>query len=374
MNQSTQSITSWLDHLQVLTPPKSITLIGAGNGQGTLAQWLLQQAHAPHITLVEADARQFASLQRTVAEHGSAKQFTLLNEVVAPQDGMASFFVASSTAESGLLQPEALRAIWPNLQTVEVQECQAVGLKEFLGLHLQAAHADNALPAPVESAINSQWLILDCLTAGSMLDKVADKLALVDVLIVRVLLDTEESAKAAQIPQASTNFVKSMLRGQGLAQAAIETTRHPAIGYVLFVRDVRTALNNQGKKHQDEQQQAEQKFMQLALTHATTERLSAESQTQAQEYAQQAAKLGKACDEQARLAQERQAQIEQLTQAKATAEKQAQEQAQLAAQLGKARNEQSKALPPKLKFGSEANIDDFINDIAPFFITTPSLT
>ncbi|KOC19953.1 hypothetical protein GL58_15330, partial [Comamonas testosteroni] len=61
---------------------------------------------------------------------------------------------------------------------------------------------------------------------------------------------------------------------------------------------------------------------------------------QSQERAQQLEQLGKARDEQAKLAQERQAQTEELTQAKAAAEKQLQERAQQLEQLTHAREEQ----------------------------------
>jgi len=356
MNQSEHSITSWLNHLQVLMPPAGITLVGAGNGQGMWAQWLLQQAHAPEITLVEAGARQFAALQRTVAGHGNMlERCRLLNEVAAPQDETISYFVASSAAESGLLQPESLHPLWPNLQTIEIQQRRAVGLEELLHPQRQATRAGGAAPDQTRSGATGQWLLLDCLPAGHMLDKAASKLALVDVLLARVLLDTQESAKALQMLHAGSDFMQRLLKNQNFAPAAIETTRHPAIGYMLFVRDLRATLNQQAQKHKSGQQQAEEKTQQLAQAHAAAERLLAERQTQigqlaqaraaaeqqAHEQARQAKQLGKARDEQAQLAQERQAQIEQLTQARAAAEQQAQEQAQQAEQLGKARDEQA---------------------------------
>ena len=349
MNPAENSIITWLSHLQVLMPPESVTLVGAGNGHGEWTQWLLQQASsAPQITLVEADARQFAALQRTVAESDSvAQRCRLINKVVAPQDGPVSFFVASSQAESGLLAPESLHAVWPNLQAVEVQQREAIGLECLLvSQPRQIAHSGQPRLDSAEGQASSQWLWLDCLPAGKLLDKAADRLASIDVIIARVLLDTQQSAETLEMAQADAGFVQSLLESKGLARITLESTRHPAIGYALFVRDMRAALRNQEAQHKKEQQQAAQKALQLTQAHTVAERLLVERQAQIeqlqqarvegekqkQELAQQAAQLSKKHDEQVKLTQECRAQIERLTQAKVTAEKQSQECAQQLAQ------------------------------------------
>lgn len=89
--------------------------------------------------------------------------------------------------------------------------------------------------------------------------------------------------------------------------------------------------DEQAKLAQERQAQVEQ------LT-----QMKAAIEKESQERVQKLEQLCKVCDEQAKLAQENQVQIEQLTQAKAAADKHLQERAQQLEQLDKARDEQVK--------------------------------
>ena len=378
------SITAWLDHLQALLPPSAITLVGAGKGTGTWAQWLLHEVKGARVTLIEAEPLQFATLQRTLNALGeSAQHCEIRNTLVAAQQGTTPFFVASSQQESGLLQPQWLLNLWPNLQTKEVRDLNAITLDTLLG----------NLGGDVEQSMGQgHWLILDCLPAGELL-RTSSKLDQVDVVIARVLWDEPHSVPAG----ASQKEVSEFLQQNGMVQVAVDTTRHPGIGYALFVRDTRSALRAQVQKHHAESQKLRlsgeeqakllQEFQaqvgQLTQTKVAAEKRSQELtqqmeqlgqalekqkllaqerlsqveqlaqaklivETQSRERVLQLELLTKARDEQAKLAQERHAQIEQLTQAKAAAEKQSQERAQQLEQLTKARDEQAKLAQERL--------------------------
>lgn len=279
------TIILWLEHLNVLMSPGNIALVGAGNGKGIWAQWLIHQASNSRVTFIEAEPLQYSNVQRTLDSLGErAQHCEIRNTVVAVEPGKASFFVANSQQESGLLEPSLLLSLWPNLQTEEVRELSAITLDALL----------SDLSEDAEQPIGERnWLVIDCLPAGALL-RASSKLDLVDVVIARVLLGEMH----AMPDGTSLEEVAEFLRQKGMLQIAVEATRHPGIGYALFVRDTRAALH---------------------LHHSECQRLRLN------------------CEEQTKLLQEFQSQVRQLTQTKAAAEKLSQELAQQLEQLTQAK-------------------------------------
>lgn len=330
------TIIPWLEHLNVLMHPRNIALVGAGNGKGIWAQWLLHQASESSVMLIEAEHLQYSMLQRTLDSLGErAQHCQLRNTLVGAQQGTASFFVASSQQESGLLEPRALLRLWPNLQTEEVRELGAIPLDSLLG---------DPSEEVAQCVGGGHWLVIDCLPAGELL-RASSKLDLVDVVIARVLLGERHA-----VPDGTgLEEVSELLQQNGMVQIAVEATRHPDIGYALFVRDARAALHAKVQRHHREcfalslnvekmtklLQESQSRIEQLAQTQAVSEQRS-------QDRARQLELLSKTSDEQAKLAQERQAQIEQLTEAKSAVEKKSEDRALQLEQLGKARDEQAK--------------------------------
>ena len=322
--------------------PGHIALVGAGNGKGAWAQWLVHQAGKSRVTLIEAEPLQYATLQRTLNSLGEpARHCEIRNALVGAQPGTASFFVTSSQQESGLLDPLSLLSLWPNLQTEESRELEAITVDTLLG----------SLEEDAEPSLGERhWLVIDCLPVGELL-RASSKLGLVDVIIARVLLSELRSVPTGT----SLEEVSELLQQNGMVQIAVEATRHPGIGYALFVRDARSALHAQMQKHHSERQKlhlnSEEQARLLQESRAKAEQLAQAKlivEQQAQERALQLEQLSKRSDEQAKLAHEREVQIEQLTQAKAVAEKQSQERAQQLEQVGKARDEQAKLAQERL--------------------------
>lgn len=309
------TIISWLGHLNVLMRPGHIALVGAGNGKGVWAQWVVHQASICRVTLIEAEPLHFATLQRTLNSFGERAQYCeIRNTLVASQPGTTSFFVASNQQESGLLKPQSLLGLWPNLQMEETKELSAITLDALLCDLGESAE---------QSIAEKHWLIVDCLPAGELL-QASSKLGLVDVVIARVLLGKLQSVPAG----ASLEEVSELLQRNGMVQIAVEATRHPDIGYALFVCDTRSALHAQVQKHHSECQK-------LRLKSEDQAKLLRECRAKAEQLTQ-----AKLIAEQQSL--ERQAQIEHLTHSKTAAEKQSQEQAQQLEQLSKVRDEQAK--------------------------------
>lgn len=253
MNELVHSIITWLEHLQICMPPSHITLVGAGNGKGAWAQWLQNQPIPS--TLVEADAQQFAALRR-LQSSGSLKDSTLIHKVVAAQQGATEFFTANLIAESGLLSPENLHHLWPNLHTVQAKPVQTIALAQLF-------QADQA----------HQWLMLDCLPAAALLQKAQALLPKLDVVLARVVL-TKGNQQAEKLEGTSLAELAQTL--PDFLQLALQPSRHPEIAYVLFVRDYRRAWQNaaQAQIVEVEAKQAAfqaQAHLQAQLQHAQTE-------------------------------------------------------------------------------------------------------
>ncbi|GAO70205.1 hypothetical protein, partial [Comamonas sp. E6] len=266
------TIIPWLEHLNVLMRPRNIALVGAGNGKGIWAQWLAHQASESRVTLIEAEPLQYSTLQRTLDLLGErAQHCEIRNTLVGTQQGTASFFVANSQQESGLLEPRSLLSLWPNLQTEEVKELSAITL--------DALFSD--LSEDAEQPMGEgHWLVIDCLPAGALL-RASSKLDLVDVVIARVLLGEMH----AMPDGTSLEEVAEFLQQQGMLQIAVEGTRHPGIGYALFVRDARAALHVHHSECQklrlngEEQSRLLQEF-QAQIEHLTQAKLIVETQSQ----------------------------------------------------------------------------------------------
>ena len=261
-----QAITPWLQLLSQLMPPTGVLLVGAGAGTGPWVQ-LLQTLAVPSVTLVEADDTQFEHLQRSVPQRPG---WRLRKQVVGPRTETVTYYQASNATESGLLAPDSLRSLWPNLKTTHKQTRQAIALAEL---------QQDADPA-------ANWLLLDCLPALPILQGAAQQLAGVDVIAVRVLLNAsapEAEADSSAITTITTRAaaadqLQPALQALGFRCLAIETSRHPALGHALFVRDtaaqasqLQCQLSQQAQTHQEQTQ---------ALAHAktTAEKLAAACQ------------------------------------------------------------------------------------------------
>lgn len=239
---NTSPITLWLDHLLGLLPPKAIRLVGAGKGHSAWSQWIAAHGHIS-TTMVEADPAQFAILQQQQAA-GRWTNATLLNTVIAPKAGDVEFFTASLVAESGLLQPEALRTVWRNVHTVSTDVHAAMDLPSLLQYEQ-------------DQFVDQQWLLLDCLPAAALLRCAQVQLQLVDVVVARVLLAQDN---ALSITDAGVSLQELVDTLPGFRLLALQASRHPALGYALFVRDYRGVA---------QQTQAD---LQMLLTRTQTEK------------------------------------------------------------------------------------------------------
>ena len=321
MNHATHP--SWLDLLKQLAPPTGLCHIGAGSGVAA-ARYALWQV--PQVVLVEADDVQFKKLKQAVGLYDGWEAHLA---VLAECAGSAHFYRASNPAESSLLAPLALQALWRNLQSEAQLSCTTTTV--------------DALLVGRENPCN--WLVVDCLPALPIVQGAVQSLAAVDILLARVLV----AADVLPGLGATHAELDSFLAAQGFTCLFTEEERHPALATVAYARPWRSQhqralaqgiAQNKGLQTQLAQslQTHAEMAQQLAERQVQIEQLTVARDEQSQLAAAGQAELAQARQTHAELAQqlaERQGQIEQLTVAR-------DEQSQLAA-AGQAQLAQSHA-------------------------------
>jgi hypothetical protein len=211
----TLPLTAWLDVLSAAMPPRGTLVVGAGAGSSPWVQWLRRRAMGP-VWLVEGDESQYQHLLRQLPAEG---HWTPRRDVVSGSVEATCFHRASNPAESGLLAPQQLGGLWPNL-TAEATEL------------IDTPVTLDALASDVGQDIS--WLVLDCLPAGELLQGAMQLLPQLDLMLVRVV-----TSEDAGVPLSATHVeVDRRLHESGLRCIRVEAERHPGLAAALYVHDV----------------------------------------------------------------------------------------------------------------------------------------
>lgn len=206
-----------LEHLRFFIPPAGIMVIGAGNGSSlrSILGWNLD-----NVVLIEADAAQSAKVERAFALPESWQVF---NTVVGTSDDATPFYRASNPAHNGMLNPESLRAIWPNLCANDTEMVLPVGIDALV--------SDNGL-----SGIN--WLFIECFPVIDIARSAEKLLEGCEVVVVRTLDD------ACAEGTSSGNFdVEGWFGARGFRLARRIDTDHPSVFNLLFVCDFQQQIS-----------------------------------------------------------------------------------------------------------------------------------
>lgn len=206
---------AWLDVVSAVLPPRGTLVVGAGTGSSPWAQWL-RCSDTNHVWLVEGDENQYQHLLRWLPTN---RCWTPRRDVVSGSVEVTRFYRACNPTESGLLAPQQLGGIWPNLalDAIEIIETPVT----LDGLASEAGR-------------DISWLVLDCLPAGELLQGAVQLLPQLDVLLVRVVRGTAEG-----VPPPATHIeIDKQLQEAGLRCIRVEAERHPAFAAALYVRDV----------------------------------------------------------------------------------------------------------------------------------------
>lgn len=230
MNADTDLIL-WLDHLHKLLPAKRVIVVGAGSGRGQWVQYL-RERNERQVTLIEADHHRHEHLKRTTFDNPC---WDVKKNFLGREGAPSKFYQASLPSESGAIEPEKLRALWPNLETIGRHEMRTVSLESVLNDNHDSAN----------------WVIIDCFPALSITESAKSAIQQIDVVIARVVFD--ESALPGQ--QADLTSLQSSLEDNDFSLLAINRSRNPAFGHALFIRNPESTiqkLNLQLLQNQDE--------------------------------------------------------------------------------------------------------------------------
>lgn len=335
------TIPIWLPLLRQLFPPTGIILVGAGSGHG---HWvpLLSAWDAANVLLVEADESQCQHLSAVVQAEDN---WQLSQQLVAAKEGDAAFYRANNSAENGLLDPQLLRNIWPNIDIRDETVLPATTL---------AALQD-------DYALHANWLLVDCLPGVPILSGAGDTLAQFDVVVVRMLLKDDVLDESLAHQRTLDHFMVE----QGFRCLVVEPERHPALGHGLYVRDFPSVAQQQFEQNQQLENDllaVEKNAADTAVQLETVTRVKLDKEKQAEELKSQVVNLEQvktelekvAAEQKQQLAQknkladEQNSRIRDLTEQLAQAVQLQEEQTRLAAerqtkiaQLTQARNEQA---------------------------------
>ena len=301
--------------LQRLAPPQAVVHVGAGTGQGEVHQW--RTWGVTHAAIIDADAERLVWSQEALAQH---PEWLAITGVVGDQEADVDYYRASNPDEDGLVSPNSLNALWPNLAATE-QELRP------------AQRLDRLLEASGAAALiqtEGLWLIVDCLPALPILEGAGALLDHAGVLWLRVLLQPVVGVSDGAL----LDNIEAFLTARGYRRVHLAEGNHPATGHALFVHDWHKVLGGriqamaQARDEQaglaaERQNQIEalnqamaaldQEIAALAQSRDEQARIAAERQDQN-------GLLAQARDQQAGLATDRQQQIEALSQAKAALE------------------------------------------------------
>lgn len=285
-----------LDCFSRIFPIKGAVVIGAGMGQGPWFDLFLQQG-IKDVALIDGSAQCAAQLEKIYADQ---MDWQIYQHVLSDHQGEDCFYHLSSALESGLLSAEELRGLWPNIKLKEEQILEAVTLSDF---HETVSFDTN-------------WLIVDCLPAWTVVGGESSALNKYDVIIVR------STTGDSSIDGAGSGLLQSLLRRVGFICVGSETERNPALCHEVYVKDVAqlcASVNEQKKLAADRQVEIEglqkardKQSRQAQERQEQIEQLSKQLDEQQKLAADRLVKiegLQKSWDEQAKLAQERQVEI-----------------------------------------------------------------
>ena len=214
------AINSLLDHLTHIIPPEGVLVAGSGRGS-----WVrtLEHLDPPALLFVEADALQIERMQKAYA---LPETWQTYHELLWSEETELNFHHASNPALSGVIAPESLTQLWPNLTTRESELRRSTTIEQLL-------------INPETPSCN--WYIIDCLPALPILMGAKEKMKTCDLVLVRLLSDETAGAEAGS----TISEVDTWMVNGGFRLITRVEEDHPQVYQALYIRDWKT------KSHQE---------------------------------------------------------------------------------------------------------------------------
>ena len=214
---ATASNQSLIDELRAAHPISGLLHVGAGAGSlERYRSWSVRD-----LVLVEADEERYELLSREIEGYPRWLSYCA---VLAEGRSAVPFHVANNLNESGLVEPEVLRPLWQNLQTVAGQRRETMSIEEFLRSNIEPWAAGRL-----------NWVNIDCLPALSILRGAGDYLSQWNVVMARAVLDEALLSDRVEIGREALD---AFMVARGFLSVGLEPERHPGIGKIVYLRDL----------------------------------------------------------------------------------------------------------------------------------------
>jgi hypothetical protein len=211
--------------LRALYPIAGLLHVGAGLCQNLD---LYRSWKVPVGVLVEADDDRMERLTAAVA---GDPRYAVHHALLAESEGEAPFHLASNRNESGLVEPERLAALWPNLATRESRQVAATTIAALVG---------GARDQRPEGAVN--WVLVDCLPALDILKGAGALIDTWDVVVARVLVDR---ALADAAPELGASALDRFMAERSFRVYAVTPEHNPGFAQVVYARDWKARLGGE---------------------------------------------------------------------------------------------------------------------------------
>ena len=218
---------------RALFAPDAVVHLGAGTGQGVLHQW--RQWSVPASLVVDAQfnrmswAKDWAAVQAGRYVSGIA---------LSAGDELARFQIASNPDESGLLDAEALTALWPHLKPVESVAVESMSMDGLL-----AQTGSGAL-----LQCSNLWLLVDFFCTAEFWLGAQSSLELARVVVIR---QSKTVLKAVETPEDCNTRMAKL----DFVHAGTLESNHPQVVHHVYFRslerDLESALYENAVLRQD---------------------------------------------------------------------------------------------------------------------------
>ena len=205
---------------RALFAPDAVVHLGAGTGQGPLHQW--RQWQVPLSLVVDAQENRMAWAKDWVAQ--SPGHYSKA-AAVGVEGAKASFKIASNPNESGLIDTEALTALWSNLKRIESVDTDCVGLDSLL------AQTDGG--ALLKGS--KLWLLVDFFCPEAFWAAASETLGKVCVLVLR-------QSKTGLAGVESLAACDKRMAALGFIRAADLESNHPQVIHGIYLRSLSADL------------------------------------------------------------------------------------------------------------------------------------
>lgn len=224
--------------LATIFPANEILVIGQ---PPEASESIFKIAHESAVTVVDARPDGKRAFSRLLKDHSNAE---LLDIFVADETEERTFFELSIKAESGMISPDPLSVLWPNIHAKAQNNVQAEGMIELLE----------------RLSTNAGWLIVNRLDSFALCSRIEDWNELPWVMITRAALD---AVSARESGLSNVPMLSERLSIFGYEKIAVLADTHPLLGQVVFARSTTQLIEETKAQLQEQQLQAQERIVGL---------------------------------------------------------------------------------------------------------------